>query len=242
MIKSAELISKIKEFESPIIKLEQFFNDNEINLMLNWYEQCLSKNHEITTRLDDYQAKNNDITAHPAGDLKNEICSFLNEKLQPIINKSSKLNIEIDCAFHANKKPYGIHTDSGYDPNEFIYKQGIIPLVNKPLSKKTHTVILKQKCYHSSSFPNISADKVSQEMVEGLDFNHKINDCTYKKYWKNTDERKKQMFGFTIDYPFEWQVGNTVVWDRSHIHCSSDFEATGVEFKLGLMWISRIKQ
>ncbi len=240
MIKSAELIEKIKSYEGPVIKLNDFFSTQEIQTMTQWSEQCFSNKSVTSTRLQDATATDNDLTGHPVGELKKQICDFLNKKFSPLINKNNDLNIEFDVAFHANKKPYGIHTDSGYDSEELIYKQGIIPLINKPDDKKTHTVILKQKCYHSSSFPNIKEDLKAQKFVELLDFSTSLSPETYKKYWKCCPDREKQMRGFTIEHPFEWKIKDTVIWDRSHIHCSSDFEATGVNFKLGLMWISRI--
>jgi len=242
MVKSNELIKKIKSYESPVVPLINFFVSDEIKQMIHWSEICFANEEGVSTRLQSDKANNNDITGHPSEPLKSEISAFLKNKFSKIINKDNKLNIEFDVAFHANKKPYGIHTDSGYDPNELIYKQGIIPLINKPINKKTHTVILRQKCYHSSSFPNIKEDLKAQKHVEHLDFESPMSPEVYKTYWEECPERSLQMQGFTIDYPFEWNINDTVIWDRSHIHCSSDFEATGVNFKLGLMWISRIKQ
>jgi len=242
MIKSLQHIKQIKSYESELLLLRNFFSDQEIKTMINWSEQCFANDSSTSTRLQDNEATNNDLTGHPSGELKLTICNFLKETFTPYINKQNHLDIEFDVAFHANKKPYGIHTDSGYDLEEFIYKQGIIPLINKPIDKKTHTVILNQKCYHSSSFPNIKQDLEAQKYVEGLDFNHKIEPEIYNQYWKQTPERQQQMQGFSIAHPFEWNIKDTVIWDRAHIHCSSDFEATGVNFKLGLMWISRIKK
>ncbi len=238
--KSKELIKKIRSYESKTKPLPQFFSKAEIKKMLVWSEACFRNQGDTSFRLQDLKVKDNDRTGSPSGSLKSEICHFLSQKMDPVINSKGDLKLEYSVAFHGNKKAYGIHTDSGYDPEELIYKQGIIPLVNEPEDKNTHTIILNQKCYHSSSFPNISKDKKAQKDVFDLDFKTEICPTTYAKYWKNTKIRKEQMKGFSVDYPFEWKVGDTVVWDRSRIHCSSDFEATGIKFKLGLMWISKI--
>jgi len=242
MIKSQQLIEDIKKYESEPIYLENFFSKNDIDTILNWYELSSDDENLNTYRLEDKNKHNNDKTNIPQNEIKLNVVNFLKQKINPIINKNNNLNISYDIAFHANKKAYGIHTDSGYDQNEFIYKQGIIPLIIRPTKATTHTILLEQKCYHSSSFPCVVDDSLTQKNIENLNFEKKIPKDIYNLYWKNNDLRKKQMEGFSICYPFEWKVGDTVIWDRSHIHCSSDFEATGVEFKLGLMWISRIEK
>ncbi len=240
MHKSKELVERIKKYESKPILLENFFSSEDLDEFIFWFQESLKHKNFNTTRMEDASTQDNDTTSIPEGDIKNKVIAKLSEKVSPWINKDGQRNLEFEIAFHANKKAYGIHTDSGYDPEEIIYKQGIIPLVIKPEAATTHTVLLDQKCYHSSSFPCVSEDEQAQQYIEHLNFSNVIADEEFKKYWHDSELRRKQMFGFSICHPFEWKLGNTIIWDRAHIHCSSDFQATGAQYKLGLMWISRI--
>ena len=238
MEKTPEQIRKIQGEELGIQPLRNFFSETEMQQMDQWCQRCYEYPKDSSAHLFDGSA--NDWTRHPEETLHSEIEGFFRKKIEPLINPDQRLNLSFRFAFHGNQKPYGIHTDSGYDPNEVIFQQGIIPLDYQPSHSDVHTVILQQKCYHSSAFPKLSSDKELQKHVHGITFNHPQMQEDFSKYWQDTEFRRQQLNGFSIAYPFLWRRGDTVIWSRSHVHGSSDFEVSGTTFKKGLMWISRL--
>jgi hypothetical protein len=165
------------------------------------------------------------VTVHPDEAHK----SRLEETLRPVLDGYLQEPYEIDFAFHQNKFPYGIHTDSGYDPKELIYKQGIIPLEIKPSLAKVYTVIFAEKVYHSTGFPLRDAKDLYEAPQDSLD--RAIDPSMLP-----AEASKLQ-----VAEAFEWKIGSMTIWDRAHLHCSSLFKATGIESKTGLMWITRRK-
>ncbi|MEO0336418.1 MAG: hypothetical protein AAF202_08485, partial [Pseudomonadota bacterium] len=175
--------------------------------------------------------------AHPQGEVKEQIEQLLRNKLQGELSEPYGLAF----TFHRNYFPYGTHTDSGYDPEEWIYKQGIIPLEVDPVDTKVFTIIFEQKAYHSVSYPGkvetIRALRPEElAMIEGLT-DKTLSDEELTDYFQGKQDSER-FRGFQVALPFEWKLGNMALWDRSHLHCSSDFECHGVNGKLGLMWIS----
>ena len=179
-------------------------------------------------------------TVHPEALLQEEMETFFVKKIAPLIPHSDQYKLVFQFAFHGNFSGYGIHTDAGYDPEEIIYQQGIIPLKINPEGSSVHTVIMNQQCYHSSSFPCVSEDLSLQEHVDGLDFENCETKSQFSKYWEGSLFRKKQINGFSIQFPFQWKLGDSVIWNRSYIHCSSDFSVSETYYKEGLMWISKL--
>ena len=140
-----------------ILPLPNFFSEHDLLQMEQWCEKCAQLPHGTSSRLIDKTQESNDWTRHPHGKLKEEMNLFFKQRIEPLINSTGRLTLSFDFAFHGNQKPYGIHTDAGYDPQEVIFQQGIIPLSFEPKTSSVYTVILDQKCYHSTGFPNISA-------------------------------------------------------------------------------------
>lgn len=232
LIKSPQIIDKIRQFEQKLLKLPNFFSEKDLELIESWMAQC--------RQTESPPISPSNWTAHPDTPLKNEMTSWFNSKISPQLHPPKGFRVEYDFAFHGNRSGYGIHTDAGYDPKEIIFQQGIIPLRTEPRESRVYTVIMNQQCFHSSGFPCVSEDRELQKHVLGLAFDDPTTQKQFASFWENSAFRKKQLNGFTIQYPFAWKRGDTVIWNRSYIHCSSDFEPSRTSYKEGLMWISRL--
>ena len=238
-LKSPELIQKIKSHEAPARCLEQLFDDSELQQLTMWAESGFQDTDHCQNKFDTLKGSMMGPVAHPQGGLAEDIEAFLREKLQPFMD----FDYEIQFSFHRNFFPYGLHTDSGYDSDEFIYKQGIIPLEVDPVGRDVYTVIFKQKAYHSLSFPRRmetleSLASEDLQLIEGIGQSKGPSKYPIKDYY--ADQFDLDVFeGFEIDLPFRWRKGDMGFWDRSQIHGSSDFTKHQITSKLGLMWISR---
>jgi len=175
------------------------------------------------------KGEKSDVMSTPGEGISPDLRSFLRGKLESVLTEP----FELEFTFHKNFTPYWLHTDAGYE-KEPIYKQGIIPLVVEPQGSEVYTVIMDQRCTESSGFDgtesNVTGWVESGEPLESIE-----------RYWEPTEIRMQALKKMSIHTPFLWKVGDTVIWDRSMIHGSSDFSKSGVEYKIGLMWISRFQ-
>ncbi len=221
-------IGKIQKHETRPFVLNHCFSSQTIREIISIQKECFLDKKRCHQKLFKDKAPQG-ITAHPSP----EHHKSLSDIIRPILSDELKVPYEIEFAFHQNKFPYGVHTDSGYDPDEYIYKQGIIPLEISPAKNDVFTIIFEQKVYHSFG---ISLDQIS-----------KIKDQKwYKAAEKDFSSKDIPLDQKYFDYltpalNFKWRVGDMAIWDRAHLHCSSEFELTGIQEKLGLMWITKIK-
>jgi hypothetical protein len=237
-VKSDSLIEKIKSHEQPPWCLESLFGEADIDNLRAWAEVSYSNKAFTQEKLLKDNSKPLGNMAHPQGEVRNKIDQLLRTKLTPFLDQPFGLAF----TFHRNYFPYGTHTDSGYDSEEWIYKQGIIPLEVDPPDADVYTVIFEQKAYHSLSYPGrvetIRALKNAElEVIHGLDKSLKLSDEQLDRYFQGSTDRER-FLGFQIALPFHWTIGNMALWDRAHLHCSSDFQNHKVKGKMGLMWIS----
>jgi len=236
--KPNSLIEKIKSHEQNPICLENLFETSELSeiyqMAIETYKHPERCNEKLMKETGEPLGK----MGHPTGLEAGRIETLLRRKLEPYMEEDYGLAF----TFHRNYFPYGTHTDSGYDSEEWIYKQGIIPLEIDPVGAKVHTIIFHQKAYHSVSYPGDletirSLKKEEKEVIEDLNPNIGLCEQELQLYFQGEKDRERFQ-GFEIALPFEWKLGNMALWDRAHLHCSSDFDNHGIKGKLGLMWIS----
>ena len=237
-IKKPALIQKIESSKSTPVVVDDFMDSNTLDILIAIKTKCYSDQDSCHPKLFK-DGKPRGLTATPNNEIKSQLDSLLKKKLSKHLG--SENSFEVEYAFHRNYFPYGIHTDSGYDPNEKIYRQGIIPLEVYPSDKSVYTVIFDQKVYHSIGFTR--EDSIFKQ--SGGEFI--VNDYSSAQDAKILNEEKHLWQGqlawleeLSVSLAFEWRVGQMAIWDRSHLHCSSDFKTSGVEYKLGLMWISKL--
>jgi|TARA_Y100000817_G_scaffold138271_1_gene108423 hypothetical protein len=213
---------KIKKFESPPKVLKNLFNKEEINDFLDLYKKLPTTVHNkkqnvIKKRwLQGYSEKLEKIFCDR---LKSEIGEFKMDNLQDDNGK------DIFGLIQESYSPIGLHVDAGFNPKNLVYKQSLIPLT--PVGS---TVIFKNRFYGgSTSFTldkeelkkknlNYGQNKRSSEHIKlygEKPFDKKI----YDKYL--THENLENLKGLEVEFIYEWEVGSMLIFDRSHLHCSS---------------------
>lgn len=213
---------KINNFESPPKVLKNLFNKQEINDFLDLYKKLPTTVHNkkqnvIKKRwLQGYSEKLEKLFCDR---LKNEIGEFKMDNLQDDNGK------DIYGLIQESYSPIGLHVDAGFNPENLVYKQSLIPLT--PVGS---TVIFKNRFYGSStSFTldeeelkkkNLSygQNKRSSEHIKlygEKPFDKKI----HEKYL--THENIENLRGLEVEFIYEWEVGSMLIFDRSLLHCSS---------------------
>jgi len=123
--------------------------------------------------------------------------------------------------FHESFSPLPIHVDTGFHAEDIIYKQVITPLT--PIGD---TIIFKKRWYgRSTTFtnnpedlkfkPKFDQNDRSNEHLGNKEFDKEL----YKKYLTHLDI--DNLKGMEIEYVYSWKVGESLIVDRSHIHCAS---------------------
>ena len=148
-----------------------------------------------------------------------------NFKMDNFITEDKK---ECFGLFQESYNPIKLHVDAGFNLNDFIYKQTLLPL-----SSHGETVIFKNRFYGIST----SFTKDAKELVENNSENYKKgkNDRSdkhlkifsgksfdrdnYEKYLKHEDV--ENLKGLEVEYIYEWKLGDLFIFDRTHLHCSS---------------------
>ena len=123
--------------------------------------------------------------------------------------------------FHESFAPLPIHVDSGFNEEDIIYKQVITPLT--PVGD---TIFFKKRWYgRSTSFtidpeelkfkPKADQNDRSNQHLGDKEFDKKM----HKKYLSHININNLK--GMEIEFIYEWRVGESLIVDRSHIHCAS---------------------
>ena len=147
-------IEEIKKNESPPKVIKNLFSKDEINKFLTLYEELPTTVHNkkqnvIKKRwLKEYGKELEDYFMNR---LKNEIGDFKYDNL-----KTDKGD-EIYGLFQESYNPIGLHIDGGFNFEDLIYKQSLIPLT--PVGS---TVIFKNRYYGKST--NFTIDKSELEI------------------------------------------------------------------------------
>ena len=142
-------LEKIKELESPPKVIKNLFSQNEINKFLDLYKKLPTTVHNkkqnvIKKRwIKDIDA---DLENLFYSRVKNEIGDFKMDNLK------DEKNEDILGLFQESYNPIGLHVDAGFNLNEIIFKQTLIPLTSKG-----STVIFKNKFYGNST--NFTTDE-----------------------------------------------------------------------------------
>jgi hypothetical protein len=124
--------------------------------------------------------------------------------------------------YHESFNPLSLHVDSGFKPEDIIYKQVLTPFTSG------ETVVFKTKWYgRSTSFtidseelkfkPKVDQNERSNKhiVVDGKSFDKNV----HKKYLSHINI--ENLRGMEVEMIYEWKVGETFIMDRSYIHCSS---------------------
>ena len=124
--------------------------------------------------------------------------------------------------YHESFNPLSLHVDSGFKPEDIIYKQALTPFTSG------ETVVFKTKWYERSTSFTIDSEELKFKpkadqnersnkhiVVDGKSFDKNI----HKKYLSHINI--ENLRGMEVEMIYEWKVGETFIMDRSYIHCSS---------------------
>lgn len=215
-------IEDIKKLESPPQIIKNLFSKDEINDFLELYKKLPitvhnKKQNVIKKRW--LQGFNLNLEKIFLERLEKQIGSF---KMDNLIDENGK---DIYGLMQESYAPIGLHVDAGFELNRHIYKQSLIPL-----SSVGSTVIFKNRYYDgSTSFTqdpnelkktnlNYGQNKRSDghlKMYGQKPFDEKI----HQEYLKH--EKIENLKGLEVELIYKWEIGSMLIFDRSHLHCSS---------------------
>ena len=215
-------IEKIKKTESKPRVVKNIFSKEEIKKFINLYNELPitvhnKKQNVIKKR---WLAKYGEKLEKLFYDrLKNEIGDFKYDNLK---NDDGS---EILGLFQESYNPIGLHIDGGFNFEDFIYKQSLIPLT--PIGS---TVIFKNRFYGKST--NFTIDKKELELKDlkygqnkrssehiGMYGDKPFDEKLFKKYLNH--EKIENLIGLEVELIYEWEVGSILIFDRTNLHCSS---------------------
>ena len=210
-------LDEIKSLESPPRKVN-IFSENEIKMIRELYD-------DLPERV--YNKKQNIRKKAWIKNYNKELDKIYFNKIKDVLgdykmdNLKSQTGEDYYGLFHESFSPLPIHVDSGFHAEDIIYKQVITPLT--PIGD---TIIFKKRWYgRSTTFtnnpedlkfkPKFDQNDRSNEHLGNKEFDKEL----YKKYLThlNIDNLK----GMEIEYVYSWKVGESLIVDRSHIHCAS---------------------
>tara|TARA_B100000401_G_scaffold57283_1_gene33254 strand:- start:1753 stop:2460 length:708 start_codon:yes stop_codon:yes gene_type:complete len=213
---------KIKKFESPPKVLKNMFNKKEINDFLDLYKKLPTTVHNkkqnvIKKRwLKGYNEKLEKIFYDR---VKNEIGEFKMDNLQDDSGK------DIYGLIQESYSPIGLHVDAGFNSENLVYKQTLIPLT--PVGS---TVIFKNRFYGGSTSFTLDKEELKKK---NLSYGQNKRSSEHLKLYGNkpfdkeihekylTHENIENLRGLEVEFIYEWEVGSMLIFDRSHLHCSS---------------------
>jgi len=215
-------IDKIKNLESPPQVIKNLFDKSEIEKFFNLYKELPTTVHNkkqnvIKKRwLKNYSNELEDLFYHK---VKNEIGDFKMDNLK------DEKNEDILGLFQESYNPIGLHVDAGFNLDEIIFKQTLIPLTSKG-----STVIFKNKFYGNSTNFTIDKDELNVKDLkygqnlrssEHIDIYNKkpFDKKNHEKYLKH--EKIENLAGLEVDLVYEWELGSMLIFDRTRLHCSS---------------------
>ena len=215
-------INEIKKLEGSPKVIKNLFSKSEIEKFLKLYN-----NLPITV----HNKKQNVIKKRWLKKFDDELENLFCERVRNEIgdfkmdNLKDEKNEDILGLFQESYNPIGLHVDAGFDLEEIIFKQTLIPLTSKG-----STVIFKNKFYGNSTNFTIDEKELKiKDLKYGQNFRSSEHLNIYQKkpfdledhnkYLKH--EKIENLSGLEIDLVYEWELGSMLIFDRTRLHCSS---------------------
>ena len=215
-------IDEIKKTESSPKIIKNMFNKDEIQKFFDLYEKL-----PITT----HNKKQNVIKKRWLMEYSLEMEKLFYERLKNEIGDFRYDNLKTDDGndilglFQESYNPIGLHIDGGFNFNDLIYKQSLIPLTSVG-----STVIFKNRFYgNSTNFTmdekelevkklNYGQNKRSSEHI-GMYGEKPFDKEIHRKFLSH--EKIENLIGLEVDLIYEWELGSMLIFDRTSLHCSS---------------------
>ena len=210
-------LDKIKSLEGPPRKVN-IFSGKEISMIQELYtmlpERMFNKKQNVRKKVWEQN-------------YKKELDEIYLNKLKEVLGDFKMDNLKSDTGedyyglFHESFAPLPIHVDSGFNPDDIPYKQIVTPLA--PIGD---TIFFKKRWYGRSTTFTVNPEELkfkpkadqndrSNQHLGEKDFDKE----THRKYLTHIDINNLK--GMEIEYIYEWKVGESLIIDRSHIHCAS---------------------
>ena len=215
-------IEDIKKTESKPKVIKNLFDEQEIQKFMELYNKLPTTVHNkkqnvIKKRwLIDYNKQLEELFYDK---LKNEIGDF---KMDNLITEDGN---EIYGLFQESYNPIGLHIDGGFNFEDQIYKQTLIPLT--PVGS---TVIFKNRFYGNSTNFTIDEEELKIKKLNygqnirssdhiGMFGNNPFDEEIHSKYLAH--EKIENLVGLEVELIYEWEIGSMLIFDRTNMHCSS---------------------
>ena len=215
-------LNQIKKLEGSPKVIKNLFNRKEIENFLDLYKSLPTTVHN---------KKQNVIKKRWLKNYNDELEQLFYKKVENEIgdfkmdNLKDEKNNDILGLFQESYNPIGLHVDAGFNLNEIIFKQTLIPLTSKG-----STVIFKNKFYGNSTNFTIDDNELKvKDLKYGQNFRSSDHLKIYEKKDFNKEDHKKylkhekieNLSGLEIDLVYEWELGSMLIFDRTRLHCSS---------------------
>ena len=227
-------IDEIKKLES-LPKIIKLFSDQEIKNISELYNSL-----PVTV----HNQKQNIIKKRWLQNYNKSLDAMYISKLKEVLGEFKMDNLKSEKGedffglFHESFSPLKLHVDSGFEEKDIIFKQVVTPL--SPIGE---TVIFKNRWYGKSTSFTIDADELKFKPGSGQNERSRehlgteeFDKIIYRKYLTHIDINNLK--GLKVELVYQWKVGETLIMDRSHIHCSS---SKIVNKKLGLTTFTKKK-
>ena len=214
-----KFLEKIKKFETRPRVINNFLNTEEVRLFKKLYE-------ELPIEINNERQKI--IKKKWAIEFNKELQIRYTQKLKKIIgdyemdNPETKNGSKSLGLFQESYMPVNLHVDTGFDFEKIIYKQTLLAL-----SEVGETVIFKNRFYGCSTTFSIDPKELAAKGYNkrssdhlNLYGKHDFDPEIYKNYLSHEDINNLK--GLEVDLIFKWKAGDMLIFDRSHLHCSSN--------------------
>ena len=215
-------IEEIKKKESKPNVIKDVFTKNEIEKFLNLYQ-------ELPTTV--HNKKQNVIKKRWLIEYGEELEDIFYQKLKKEIGNFKYDNLKTDKGddiyglFQESYNPIGLHIDGGFNFEDQIYKQSLIPLTSVG-----STVIFKNRFYGNSTNFTIDQEELNFKNLKygqntrsnehiGMFGNKPFDKNIHNMYLKH--EKIENLIGLEVELIYEWEVGSMLIFDRTNLHCSS---------------------
>ena len=215
-------VEEIKKIERPPKVLKNLYSKEEINEFMDLY-----KNLPITV----HNKKQNVIKKRWLFDYGKELEQLFYKRLSNEIGDFKYDNLKTDDGndilglFQESYNPIGLHIDGGFNFNDLIFKQSLIPLTSIG-----STVIFKNRYYGQSTNFTLDKDELNKKDLKygqnkrssdhlNLFGKKPFNQDIYKKYLNH--EKLENLAGLELELIYEWEIGSMLIFDRTNLHCSS---------------------
>jgi len=210
-------IDKIKSFESTPKKIN-IFSEKELKMIRELYNDLPERT---------FNSKQNIRKKGWVQNYNKELDKLYLDRLKEVLGEFKMDNLKSDDGkqlyglFHESFSPLPIHVDSGFNEKDIIFKQVITPL--SPIGD---TIFFKKRWYGRSTTFTTDPEELKFKPKEGQ--NDRSNKHLGKEEFDKELHRKylshidiNNLKGMEIEYIYEWKVGESLIVDRTHIHCAS---------------------